>query len=60
MPDPATPAQSTAGAPPPQPTGGASQPLPADVRPWRQQAPGRLRAAISQMRGMTRRALRRA
>jgi hypothetical protein len=60
MPDPGTPAQSTAGTPPRQPTGGAAQPLPAEVRPWHQQAPGRLRAAISQMRGMTRKALRRA
>jgi hypothetical protein len=60
MPDPATSDHSATGTRPRQPTGRAAEPLPGTARPGRQQAPGRLRAAINQMRGMTRRALRRA
>ena len=58
MPDSATPAQGATGTQPRQSPDGAAYPLPADVRPWRRQAAGRFRAAISQMRGMARRARR--
>jgi hypothetical protein len=57
MPDPATPGQSATGTRPRLSLDGTAPPLPGGApRGW-PLAPGRLRAAISQLRGMTRRAL---
>ncbi len=60
MPEPATPRQSAAATRPLRPSpNGTAPPLPAQTMRARQQRPARLRMAITQLRGIMRRTVRR-
>jgi hypothetical protein len=59
MPDPATPDQSATATRPRRSPNGIAPPLPGETKHTRQSPPARLRKALTQLRGMMRRSVRR-